>query len=291
MAGPQVRLSSALAEQAPLAQQSYHQWFLPDGSPWAVFYRVPEGYLVRFPGLADFAISADGTRVDARRLPQTSSTTLEHLYLNQALPLALSRQRQLVLHASAVATQDAAIAFMGASGRGKSTLAASFAMHGQPFLTDDSLQLQQSGKDYHVLPSHPSLRLWDDSRTQLLPVHAAPAPAIDYSSKVRLLAAAGIPHCAQARRLAAIFLVGAEDVAALRIRPALPATAMMECVRNCFLLDLDARELLTLHFGQLGALARQVACFHLDFPRRYDALPGVRAGILEHLARLPAPAA
>lgn len=287
---PAVAFAASIAGQPELAQHPYHQWTLPDGSPWALFYRVPDGYLVRFPELADFTIASDGTRVEARRLVQTSGSTLEQLYLNQVLPLALSRQRQLVLHASAVATGEGAIAFMGASGRGKSTLAASFALHGHPFLTDDSLLLQPSGNDYQVLPSHPSLRLWDDSRAQLLPGSAALAPAVDYSSKSRLLAGVGIPHCQQARRLQALFLLGTVEVDALQIRPALPATAMMECVRNCFLLELDQRELLTLHFDQLVALANKVPCFHLDFPRHYDALASVRQGILECLDSESAPA-
>ena len=33
---------------------------LPDGTRWTEFYRTQTGYLLRFPELADFQVSADG---------------------------------------------------------------------------------------------------------------------------------------------------------------------------------------------------------------------------------------
>jgi hypothetical protein len=117
---------------------------LPDGALWAQFYRADTGYLLRFPGLADFA--STGLEVTAWPAPGISGQTVEHLYLNQVLPLALSMQGKLVFHASAVEIGDGAIAFMGESGKGKSTLAASFATSGYRFLTDDGL-IVEAGND------------------------------------------------------------------------------------------------------------------------------------------------
>jgi hypothetical protein len=47
------------------------------------------------------------------------------------------------------------VVFAAESGRGKSTLAASFAVNGFRFLTDDGLVLEPAGEGYAVLPSHP----------------------------------------------------------------------------------------------------------------------------------------
>ncbi len=61
--------------------------------------------------------------------------------------------------------------FLGESGRGKSTLAASFATSYFRFLTDDGQRLKPTSSDgntYRALPSHPSIRLWADSQQALM---------------------------------------------------------------------------------------------------------------------------
>jgi hypothetical protein len=80
----------------------FHQWASPDGTLWTQFFRMGAGYLLRFPELADFEVSADGRSVKGWPALGVTPTTVEHLYLNQVLPLALSRQGELVLHGSAV---------------------------------------------------------------------------------------------------------------------------------------------------------------------------------------------
>ena len=142
----------------------FHQWSFPDGTLWTQFYRQGGGYLLRFPDLADFEVSADGATVLGFPAPGVTSPTVEHLYLNQVLPLALSRQGKLVLHGSAVDIGGQGVAFLGESGRGKSTLAASFATEGTRFLTDDGLLLEWVDGHCMIVPSHPSIRLWEDSQ-------------------------------------------------------------------------------------------------------------------------------
>ena len=124
--------------------------------------------------------------------PGVTSPTVEHLYLNQVLPLALSRQGKLVLHGSAVDIAGQGVAFLGESGRGKSTLAASFATEGTRFLTDDGLLLEWVDGRCMIIPSHPSIRLWEDSQEALVNSSAEMAPAVSFTSKARFLAGQGI---------------------------------------------------------------------------------------------------
>ena len=114
--------------QAPCAAVPFHTWDLPEGSNWATFYRTPSGFLLRFPDLADFEVSVDGRCVTCSPAPDVPEATAEHLYLNQVLPLALSKLGKLVFHGSAVEIGTDSIAFVAKSGRGKSTLAAGFAV-------------------------------------------------------------------------------------------------------------------------------------------------------------------
>ena len=275
-------------EQAPLEYLPFCEWVLANGTLWTGFYRQGEAYLLRFPGLADFSISSDGRSVSAWPVAGVSSQTVEHLYLNQALPLALSRQFELVLHASAVEIEDSFVAFLGISGRGKSTLAASFATNGHRFLTDDGLQLRAAAGGYLALPGHPSIRLWDDSRLALIPESTPAAPAVDYTPKSRLLAGDDATFCDTSRVLRCMYFLGDGNTDTVSIEPVSGRDAMIELVRHSFLLDVEEREMLTHHFGQLVEMVKMPVFFILDYPRYYEELPKVCEAVIRHAAGLSA---
>lgn len=270
-------------EQAPLDGTPFLEWTLPDGTIWTRFYRTDDGYMLRFPGLADFDVSLDGRAVSVHPVTGVSEPTVDHLYLNQVLPLALSRQFKLVLHASAIEVDDCAVAFLGLSGRGKSTLAASFSTHGYRFLTDDGLQLEQSGEVYLAQPSHPSIRLWDDSRQAVVPDTAKDAPPVEYTPKARVLADKEVAFCDVARPLACVYFLGEGKTNTVTITPVGGRDAMIELVRHTFLLDIEERDMLMHHFGQLTDLVKTLKFFRLDYPRRYDFLETVREAIVQHV--------
>lgn len=268
--------------QAPPRAALLHQWSLPDGTLWTGFYRMETAYLLRFPGLADFQLAKDGGRMRCWPAPGIRAATVQHLYLNQALPLALARQGKLVFHASAVEVGGEAVAFVGASGRGKSTLAASFASAGFRFLTDDGLVVEAAGGGHRVVPSHPSIRLWDDSREALLGGGGLSAPPLPFTSKARLLAGGGVAFCAQPRRLRRVYFLCAGDAQALVFGRMGPGEALVELVRHSFLLDIEERAALAAHFDGLAGLAGWPMFHRLDYPRRYEDLPAVRRAIVEH---------
>lgn len=271
--------------QAPLGEAPFLEWTFPDGTVWTRFYRIGNVYLLRFPNLADFTVTADGRKIAVYPMPAVSAQTIEHLHLNQVLPLALSRQFKLVLHASAIEIESFAVAFMGVSGQGKSTLAASFATRGHRFLTDDGLQLEKGTDGYLIQPSHPSIRLWDDSRLALMPETAHVAPPVDFTPKSRFLADDEVAYCAVTRPLRCIYFLGEGDTDTVAIEPVSGRDAMIELVRHSFLLDVEARDMLMHHFGQLTELARAPMFFRLDYPRRYDLLPQVREAVIRHATR------
>lgn len=109
-----------------------HEWRLPGGRRWLRFAKRDSDYLLRFPGLVDFLVAEGGSEVRCHPRPDTPPSTIRHLFLDQVVPLVLSRQGKLVVHASAVLTPSGVVAFLGHSGWGKSTLAASFAQAGVP---------------------------------------------------------------------------------------------------------------------------------------------------------------
>lgn len=269
-------------QQVQLAQDFFHEWILPNGSQWTTFHRLENGYLIRFFDLADFILSKDGLDISAYPVPGVSNQTIEHLYLNLVVPLALSRQSKLVLHGSAVELGDYAVAFLATTGRGKSTLAASFSTGGYRFLTDDGLVLNKVNSQYIVQPNHPSIRLWDDSREALIPDTTCTAPPVDYTPKVRLLADERVAFCDQARPLQFVYFLDEGNTDVVSITPLSGRDAMIELETHSFLLDMEKRELLTHHFLQVSTLAKQPIFFRLDYPHRYEVLPDVREAIVRH---------
>ncbi len=268
--------------QAPLSAQPFHRWTFPDGTPWTEFHRTRDGYLLRFPELADFAVAADALAVVCVPAPGVPHATSHHLYLNQVLPLALSQQGKLVFHASAVDVGGCAVVFAAVSGRGKSTLAASFALRGHPFLTDDGLILEVRDDEYIVMPSHPSIRLWEDSEAALIAPGIASAPPVRYTPKGRFLAGDQLSFCASPRPLRRVYFLGGGDVQDITFHRISGADALVEWVRHSFLLDVEAKPRLASHFEQVARLANLPMYYRLDYPRRFADLARVGDAIVDH---------
>jgi hypothetical protein len=273
-------------EQRPIGAAPFHRYVLDDDTLWTEFYRLESGYLLRFPGLADFDVSLDGQAVVAHPAGETDRATVEHLYLNQLYPLALSRQGRPAFHASVVAVHGGCLAFLGQSGMGKSTLAASFALADDAFLTDDALIIDDSGGTVLAIPGHASLRLWEDSVEALVRPGTAHASRIGYSDKARLLAGEALPFCNAPRPLLAAYVLQEAGTAEVSIQPLAGAERQLAWIRNSFLLDITDRDLLARHFEWTHRIAGKVPTFALDYARDYGILPQVRRTLLRHAAEL-----
>ena len=273
-----------MADRQPIAVQApaFHEWLNEDGSVYLAFFRQPGGYLLRFPEMAEFDVAHDGRTACAWPVAGLSPGTLEHLWLNQVLPLALTRQGKLVLHGSAVGVEGRGVAFLGDSGMGKSTLAASFAVSGTHFLTDDGLLLEQENGRPTVVPSHPSVRLWPDSEEALLPQGCDRAPAVSFTDKARLLAGPAIAFRSEPAPLGCVYFLDNQEVSEVTITPMRPADVLISCVKNSFLLDINEQQQLSNHFDELARLAELPIHFRLDYPREYGRLPAVREAIVRH---------
>ena len=272
--------------QAELVQPPFHEWTLPGGDLWAEFHRLKGGFLLRFPQFADFEISEDGSWNACYPCRTLTEATREHLYLNQVLPLVQSLQGKLVFHAAAVEMKAGAIAFLAPSGRGKSTLAAAFAAHGNRFLTDDSLVLETAESGFRALPSAPTIRLWEDSQAALLPAGAAMAPPVFYSPKGKFLASNHLPHCQKSRPLKAAYFLGDGSADEIDIRPLRGSETVAKWVSHSFLLNVDDSAALEVHFEGVTALARVVPSFDLDYPRRYQNIDQLRQTLSDHAEQL-----
>lgn len=86
------------------------------------------------------------------------------LIRTRAMAAILHQRRYLPLHGSAIAVNGKAVLFIGQSGAGKSTLTGAFIKKGYQYLADDwgVIKKNEFGS-YHLLPTYPELRFWEDS--------------------------------------------------------------------------------------------------------------------------------
>ena len=253
--------------QSAIAASPFHHYRFDDGTVWTEFYRSDDGYLLRFPGLADFEVSADGKEVVAHPAEDADEVTVEHLYINQLVPLALSRQGRPAFHASVVTVPAGAVAFLGTTGMGKSTLAASFALNDAAFLTDDSLLVEESDDGLRAMPSHASLRLWEDSVAALIGSEVTEAGPVSYSRKARLLAGDSLAYSENSQPLLAAFVLERQDAPCITVKPLKGLNRYMAWIGNSFLLDIEDHDLLSQHFEWTHRISGAVPTFALDYPR------------------------
>lgn len=241
----------------------------------AEFFSLGDAYLLRFHAIADFILSLDGS--DVRCHPALDAQTpWEPIYHQQVLPLQRAQQGQPVFHGGAVSRGGHAVALLGPSGQGKSTLTAACAAQGMPFLTDDCLLLDER-EGIAVVPDVDHIRMWQDSFEALTGAAAEPPPGA--WRKPRLQADAGaLPHRLEPARLACMIALDeeADDIVLTRLAP---ADAAMCWRANAFVVDLRSPQILRGCMQRAARLAEAVPAYRLAYPRDYARLPDVVAAV------------
>ena len=277
--------------QRPLACDPYHTWETADGAIWLALRRIRGDVVFRFPGLADFVMSPSEQHrpLDCRPVPGVDDATCTHLFRNQVWPLVLDARGELVFHGSAVTMGSGAIAFLGASGLGKSTLAATFASQGGQFLGDDCLhcELDPSGA-CTVRPAEAAVRLWHDAAAALFAPERPTEPSVSYTSKMRFGSGGDLCHCDTAQNLDIVYFLenlGARDVTFRRLSG---VEAHLAWVRHSFLIDPANGPALARHCDRVAGIAASIPAYALDFPRDFARLDQLTKAITAHAKSIAA---
>jgi len=265
----------------------FHHWTGADEEVWLAIGRHASGYLLRFPDLADFHLSTCSKQIDCYVTPGTSLETISHLLLDQVFPLVLSKNGRLVVHASAVVTPKGALAFVGSTGRGKSTLAASLAVQGFPLMTDDCLLIEETPAGLMVTSSYPGARLWDDSIENLFEHEPQLSNVAHYTDKKRLtLSDAQVHFCWDTVPLRRMYFLAdpadTMDEQAIAIMPLTVRETFMELVAHAYKLDIDERQVLEREFRRLNTISTLPLFYRLRYRHDYALLPELHAAILGH---------
>ncbi len=261
----------------------------PNGPPWFQHARLSDGsdYL-RWSGLFEFLISADGRRITCRPFDGAALEAFQSYLLGQVLSFALLRRGIEPLHSTAVVVNGGAVGFVGDSGYGKSTLGAAFLRAGHPLLTDDLLVVKEEDRGFYAYPGPSRIKLFPEIAKSLLGDRVEGTPMNNLTPKLIIPLARHRSHHAAAP-LKAIYVLTQPGAGSrckrVTIRRVSQRRAFLELLKNTF--NRVIIEPVRLHHQFLlnTRVASKVPIKLLSYPRILASLPSVCEAILSDLAR------
>lgn len=232
----------------------------------------------------DFFVSAGGTRVLWRRLAGVPDEVLFTYLLNQVLSECLVARGVEPFHATGIFIDGGAIAILGDSGYGKSTLAAALMGMGHRLLSDDALVLAFAGNEVLAYPSLARLKLHPDAADAVFAQRRA-LPMNTFTDKM-ILPLGDAEHAATPVPLRAIYVIpSASGAARISIRSARGRRALLALIKSPFTLIHHDQRRLERQLRFASRLAQAVPVKFLSYPRRLELLPEVAASILADLSK------
>jgi len=257
-----------------------------DGS-WYQFARLADGSsYARWQGVGEFLVSRDGLQILCRQSEIASTESFQVYMLGQALSFALVKRGFEPIHATTVVINGEAVVFLGDSGFGKSTLAASFISAGHPVLTDDLLILQPAGNRVMAYPGPARIKLFPkiakrflgdladgvrmnpDTEKLILPLHGRQICSLPVP--VRVVYALAPPR--------EVFPKQSIRFETLSIRE-----GFLELVKNTFNYRVTDASRLKRQLEQTSHLVSLLPVRRLSIPRDLDQLPSSREAIVADL--------
>jgi hypothetical protein len=210
----------------------------------------------------------DGATIEATPVSDADAQQFRLAILGPAFAILLHQRGDLVLHASAIALNGAAVAFLGAPGWGKSTTAAALAQRGGALIADDIVAVRFENDQPVVYPAFAYVKIWADvARALGADLRDAARIAPDVDKFVQPLARAdsiAIP-------LARVYVLEPGDQVALEAFT--PQNGFIELVRHTFVVHLlDATGATATHFEQCARVAKHAPVKRLRRPPNLDSL-------------------
>jgi hypothetical protein len=250
------------------------------GESLGSLYRSPGGELLRFSGAGDFHLEPGGIRFD----PCGESDLAEIRLLGPVLSYWLELRGHPTLHASAVAANGRAIAFLSRHGGGKTGLAAASLQAGAALLTDDLVVLEEAGERWEVRPAYPEMRMWPDEASHFVGPPEKLLRVQTGAEKRRIAIGGGFGTFVDASApLACLYLAARQEEGGggVEIQPVARSEALIELVRHSFSPRLvEAAGLQPARLDRLARLVRSVPVRRLVYPSGFERLPEIVGNLL-----------
>jgi hypothetical protein len=272
---PDVRIiRAALAPPASAAEPTLGAFHVVDG-----------GLLLSVPGIARFLVR-DGNEILVDIEPGARDGDAAIYLVGSAFGALLHQRGLTVLHASAVDVGGAAVAFCGAAGAGKSTLAAALGQRGFPLLVDDVCAVARDAAGHPLVrPDGRQLKLWSDAVGSLALGARAHTRVRSLLDKFYVLPRIAGGTDAMALRALYVLWPG-EGIDAPRLEPLDPIDALAAIRANAYPPGLmEAVGPGPSYFADCVAIAKSVKIFKLSRPWGYDRLGTIVDHLVDHWRR------
>ncbi|MDF5728088.1 MAG: serine kinase [Rhizonema sp. PD38] len=215
-----------------------------------------------------------GSKIIVEPAPGMENDVLRPYILGPMFAVLLRQRGLLILHASSVAINDEAIAFLGHSGWGKSTLASAFYNQGYSLLTDDLMAIQVEGRHPITFPGYPYVRLLPDSAASLGYDFKSLIPINSLVPKRNNSLMRGFPQKPfPLKRLYVLENVARSqnEIESLQLQESL-----VELIRHSRVMNiLTTKDFISSHLRQCSELLRKVPVYRLKRQHSLAALPNI----------------
>lgn len=238
------------------------------GNRWreVLCHSLPTGYLLKIEGIAAFSISEGGNSiVCSKKDPDASVELLIEAAIGPALILTLAINGTFCFHASAILVGDRVLAFLGESGKGKSTLASwldNNEKEGWRRIADDILPVAMGVDGLQSLPHYPQLK-----------IAAKEQPSLGMPDRLPV-AAVYIVRRPRDGEDVSIQVLGAQE-------------SVLALARHTVASRLFDAALLTRHLDFCIQVAKHAEVRELIYPFNRGALQDVHEVLLENIHSLP----
>ena len=253
-----------------------------------IYQRLTDGAdYVCWTSQFEFLVSVDGRVIRARRLREFSSEESFQVYLlAQALSFSLLKMGVESYHMTAVEVCGKAVGFMGDSGAGKSSMAASFIRAGNRLITDDLLLLRPRGIEFLVYPGQPWIKLYPEMARDALGTTVEGIPMNSMTAK-RIYPLDQSGFCHHPLPLAAIYCldacVDAPPAGRGSIHPVTPGNAVIQLIKNSFNTTVTGAPRPRRQLEQAAAVVSAVPVRAITYKREVSQLAHLRELVLNDL--------
>jgi hypothetical protein len=246
-----------------------------DGTADVAIFRTAEGYRMACFGCIDVDVDATGRSITVDARSPATDLDVADLLTSIVFPLVSQLQGRPAIHGSCIAVEGHAVAFAGATGAGKSTLAALLGDRGGRLVADDTLLVRIENDDVVIDPTSSTIRLREAEKLGIQPGRG--------ERRANGKLAVSYPHVEQPMRLEHLYVLGTSRDA-VTVERARPRDAAIELAQYLFRIDPRDPALLRAELPFLSALAERLPVSRLCYPRELGAADGVLDVIRRSLA-------
>jgi hypothetical protein len=231
-------------------------------------------------GVGEFLVSPNGLEILCSPSHGVEDESFQVYLLGQAFSFALVKAGFEPFHATAVERDGNALALVGESGQGKSTLAASFLADGARLLTDD-LMLVSPGDPLRVYSGPSRIKLLSDAADLILGPGTTRVP-MNREMEKYVIPVSSEDTCHEPARLRGLYILehGEASRADIRIEPLAPREAFMALVAHTFNRYLSEPARLRRQLVEVSRIVQGVPVKRIVYTPVFERLEEVRGALL-----------